>query len=180
MKVLLHVCCGPCATWPFQALEEEGLEADGFFYNPNIHPYREYRARREGAESLAGQSGRRLLTDAGYDMPEFFRLVAGRETDRCRLCYRLRLERTARAAAERGYGAFTSTLLLSVHQRHGLVREEGEAAGAAAGIDFLYRDFRTGWKEHWALTDRYRLYKQQYCGCLYSEYERFARAAGRS
>jgi len=174
LRVLLHICCGPCATWPFQELEREGIEADGIFYNPNIHPFREHQARLEAARGLAERTGRRLLVPAGYEAVEFFRATAFREADRCRYCYRLRLSMTAQLAARSGYDAFTSTLLISVHQDHKLIRETAEAASAAGGVPFLYRDFRPGWKQHWALTAEHGLYKQAYCGCIYSEYERFA------
>lgn len=146
---------------------------DGFFYNPNIQPFREHQLRRQGAFALAGATGRRCLAPEGYDMPEFLRRVVSREQERCLLCYRMRLMRTAAFAAREGYDAFTSTLLLSIHQDHELVRRTGKAAAREAGVEFLYRDYRPDWKLHWELTDRYGLYKQSWCGCVFSEYERY-------
>ncbi len=173
MRLLLHICCGPCATWPFQVLEEEGCEADGFFYNPNIHPFTEYLRRREAVEKLASATSRRVIFSPRYDFDEFFRRVASRESERCRFCYEQRLQEAARAAKQEGYEAFTTTLLISKRQDHELVKRIGEAAADGEGVGFLYRDFREGWKRHWELTAEYDLYKQQYCGCLYSEYDRF-------
>ena len=110
---------------------------------------------------------------AGLEMREFLRLVVPRADDRCRHCYRLRLKETARAAREGGFDAFTTTLLLSKHQDHEEIKEAGREAAGGAGVEFLERDFRPGWKEHWKLTEDYGLYKQQYCGCIYSEFERY-------
>ena len=169
----MHVCCGPCATYPFRALEEEGHDVDGFFYNPSVQPYREFLRRKEAAETLAEKTGRRMIVPPRYDLEEFFRLVAFREKSRCRYCYWLRLSRTASAARKGKYDAFTTTLLISRQQKHDLARRVGEEAAAEAGVPFLYRDFREGWKEHWRLTEELGLYKQDYCGCVYSEYERF-------
>ena len=96
-----------------------------------------------------------------------------REDNRCRYCYYLRLRQAAAVARKGKYDAFTSTLLISKQQKHELARKIGEDVAEETGVSFLYRDFREGWKEHWKLTEKYGLYKQQYCGCLYSEYERF-------
>ncbi len=173
MKILLHICCGPCATYPFEVLEGEGHQVDGYFYNPNIHPFTEYLRRREGVDKLAAATSRRVIYSPSYDFEEFFRRVAFRESQRCRLCYDQRLKQTALVARKGKYDAFTTTLLISKQQKHELAREVGETAAAEAGVKFLYRDFRDGWKRHWELTEEHGLYKQQYCGCLYSEYERF-------
>ncbi len=108
-------------------------------------------------------------------MPHFFRLIAGHEPfrERCRLCYRLRLERTARIAAENKFDAFTTTLLISPYQDQESIRSIGDAIGQNVGIPFLFENFRRGWAERGRLTREYGLYRQQYCGCLYSEWERY-------
>jgi len=173
VKILLHACCAPCATYPFKALLEEGHQVDGYFYNPNIQPFQEYLRRREAVEKYSKQTGRRIIISPRYDFEEFFRGVVFREANRCRHCYYQRLKQTALVARKGRYDAFTTTLLISRHQKHGLAREVAEEVAKEEGIDFLYRDFRPGWKEHWELTEKYHLYKQQYCGCIYSEYERF-------
>lgn len=178
MKILLHVCCAPCATYPFRVLTGEGHRVDGFFYNPNVQPTREYLLRRQSAEDYSRLSGNRIIISPRYDFREFLRDVVFREDDRCRYCYYRRLKQTAAAARKGKYDAFTTTLLISKLQNHELAREIGKNVSRETGVKFLYRDFRDGWQEHWDLTDEYGLYKQQYCGCIYSEYERFRKDLG--
>jgi len=173
MRILLHVCCGPCATHPFLALQDEGHRVEGYFYNPNIHPFTEWKRRREALEKFAASSSFPVRYPARYEPEEYFRAVSFHEDERCPLCYRLRLSAAAREAKAGAFDAFTSTLLISIKQKHDLIRRIGEEAGEEAGIEFLYRDFRTGWKEHWRITEEHGLYKQQYCGCIYSERERY-------
>lgn len=173
MKILIHVCCAPCATYPFRILANEGHRVDGFFYNPNIQPFQEYLRRLQAVEEYARQSGNRIIISPRYDFKDFLREVGFREDNRCRYCYYRRLRSTASAARKGKYDAFSTTLLISKQQKHDLAREIGEDVANETGVNFLYRDFRPGWKEHWELTEKYNLYKQQYCGCIYSEYERF-------
>ncbi len=174
MAVLLHICCGPCATYPHKVLREEGLEVAGFFLNPNIHPYSEYQRRLATLWQYAGQSGLHLLPPGDYDLAGYLRAVLEDPTrpNRCRACYRFRLERAAAEAAAKRYPAFTTTLLVSPHQDHVAVREEGERAAARYGVEFLYRDLRPGWREGRTLARRQGLYGQNYCGCVFSEKER--------
>ncbi len=173
MRILLHACCGPCATYPFRALREEGQAVEGYFYNPNIHPFAEWKRRREALEKFSAAAGFAVRFPPRYDPEAYFRAVSFHEEERCPLCYRLRLAAVAREAKASGFDAFTSTLLISVKQKHSLIRRIGEEVGREAGIEFLYRDFRPGWKEHWRITEEHGLYKQQYCGCIYSEMERY-------
>ena len=111
-KVLLHVCCGPCSTYPINWLQEQGYDVIGLWYNPNIHPWLEHEERRASAEAYAEAVGLEMIWAEAYEMPWFFRLVAGHERfrERCMLCYRLRLEWTARVAVRREFDAFTTTL----------------------------------------------------------------------
>jgi predicted adenine nucleotide alpha hydrolase (AANH) superfamily ATPase len=174
MKLLMHICCGPCATYPAKALLEAGHTLQGLFYNPNVHPLSEHRLRRESAEKMLRLMDIAAETPEGYDIEEFFRRVAFRENDRCAACYHLRLERTARAAAERGLDAFTTSLLVSPYQKHELIRDIGRSVGAEHEIEFYYEDFRPGWSRTRAMSREMGLYRQKYCGCVYSEKERFA------
>jgi predicted adenine nucleotide alpha hydrolase (AANH) superfamily ATPase len=173
MKLLLHICCGPCATYPATALREAGHEMHGLFYNPNIHPLAEYRLRRDSAEKLLAHLGIEGTIDAAYPVEEFFRRVAYREADRCAACYRLRLTATAHIASERGFDAFTTSLLVSPYQKHELIRDIGRSIGLECGVEFYYEDFRPGWSRTRAMSRELDLYMQKYCGCLYSEKERF-------
>lgn len=108
-------------------------------------------------------------------MPRYLRLVANSpaKPERCRICYRLRLGKTAAMARERGFKAFSTTLLISPYQDHDLLKQVGEEMGAEHGVNFYYEDLRKGWSERGRLTRQYGLYRQQYCGCIYSEWERY-------
>jgi len=177
-RVLLHVCCGPCSIYPHRALESEGLAVTGFFHNPNIQPSREFRRRLETLEEYARRAGLDLIVRGDYHPEEHLEVTLGlhdQRRSRCRACYELRLDEAAREAAERGYPAFTSTLLVSPYQLHKEVRKAGEAAAARTGgrVEFLYRDFREGWKEGVKASLEMGLYRQPYCGCLWSEVERY-------
>lgn len=173
MKILLHLCCGPCTIYPLRVLREGGDEVRGLFYNPNIHPFSEYRKRLETIEGYAAREGLAVLRDEAYPMEEFLRQTAFREEERCRVCYRLRLSRAARTAGEGRFAAFTTTLLYSRFQKHDLIREIGESEARRYGVPFLYRDFREGWFEGIRVSKERGMYRQSYCGCVYSEKERF-------
>ncbi|MBI5015274.1 MAG: epoxyqueuosine reductase QueH [Deltaproteobacteria bacterium] len=179
MKLLLHTCCGPCAIVPLRGFRAEGAEVFGFFGNPNIHPFTEWERRRDALGALAEAEGLRLLPDAAYDPLEWLRAVAFREGERCRICYHVRLRHTAHLARRGRFGAFSTTLLYSKFQRHELIREIGEAVASEIGVRFLYRDWRVGWDEGVQASRALGLYRQQYCGCLLSEQERFAPPAKR-
>ncbi len=173
MKLLLHICCGPCATFPARSLLDAGHELHGFFYNPNIHPLSEYNLRRESAEKLLEHLKMPATVSQDYDIEEYFRAVAFREQNRCAACYHLRLKRAARFAADRGFDAFSTTLLVSPYQKHELLKEIGQSVGLQTGVEFYYEDFRPGWPETRRLSRELELYRQKYCGCIYSERERF-------
>lgn len=174
MRILVHICCGPCSLTVLRALLDEGHAPEGLFYNPNIHPLEEYARRRDGALQAAERLGVPLhVLDAEYDPKLYFRAVSGREDERCGACYGLRLARAAALAAEGGFDSFTTTLLYSKFQKHDLIASTGRGAARAAGTAFLYRDFRAGWKEGIRLSREWGIYRQQYCGCLYSENERY-------
>ncbi len=154
-------------------LRAEGGEVCGLFVNPNIHPYQEYRRRWDTLAQYAGQMGLSVIREETYPLEAFLRQVAFREQERCRHCYTLRLTQTARIARDRGYDAFTTTLLYSRFQKHALIRSVAEEAAGSEGVPFLYRDFRPGWSEGVRLSREIGMYRQQYCGCIYSERERF-------
>ena len=175
MRLLLHTCCAPCVLSVRKAFLERGFEVVGFFFNPNIHPYLEYRRRMEALKSYAGREGFPVVYADDYDLEGFLRRVVHNESERCRLCYGVRLEETAKTASEQGFDCFSSTLLVSPHQKHDVVRRAGEAAGAQWGVAFCYVDFRPAWRAAMNEAQRRRMYLQQYCGCVYSEKERYFR-----
>lgn len=173
MKVLLHICCAPCAIHPLAALREEGMAVMGFFYPHNIHPYSEMRRRRETLEAWAPTVDLKVIWQEGYDLEGFLRRVAFREAERCRICYHHRLQAAAKLARHGRFDAFTSTLLYSRMQSHEEIRAAAETAAREAGVPFLYRDFRDGWKAGIEASKALGMYRQQYCGCIYSEKERY-------
>ena len=173
MKTLLHMCCGPCATYCYKTLKEEGHNVYGYFYNPNIHPLVEYRKRKESAYDFAEKVGLQLIGTSEYGLTEFIQNVAFREANRCFICYNMRLLQTAKLAKKGGFEAFTTTLLISPFQNHESIIEVGKAIEAETGVKFMYRDFRKGFKQSVQLSKELNLYRQQYCGCIYSEEERY-------
>ena len=175
MRILLHICCAPCTIYPLRVLRAEGAQVSGVFINPNIHPYQEYRKRLETLEIYAEREVFPVIQEDSYPLGDFFRQVAFREEDRCRICYTLRLGQAARIARKGQYDAFTTTLLYSRFQKHGLIRSVAQSVAEQQGILFLYRDFREGWSEGVRISKAIGMYRQSYCGCLYSERERFHR-----
>ena len=173
MKVLMHICCGPCSIYPVKTLRGEGMEMMGFFYRHNIHPYTECVKRQETLQSYADQIDLRVIYQDDYDLEGFIQNVVYREADRCRFCYHDRLRSTALLAKRGKFDCFTTTLLYSKFQNHDLVKTTGESIGKSVGVDFLYLDFRAGWKEGVQTSKDLGMYRQQYCGCIYSEKERF-------
>lgn len=172
-KILLHICCAPCTVYPAAALRAENHLVHGFFYNPHIQPYLEFQRRLETLESYAESAKIPLIVRGDYDPDTFFRQVAFRESSRCLYCYSLRLEAAARLAKKSRFEAFTTTLLYSRRQKHELVVRLAEEAAGRNGIPFYYKDFRLGWKEGQEAAKQLGLYRQQYCGCVYSERDRF-------
>ncbi len=171
--LLLHCCCAHCAAYTVDYWRRQGYSVRGYWYNPNIHPYAEHQARLEAVESLAGQLDLPLVIADSYDVIEYYRRVAGDETGRCRHCFRLRLSKTAMAAREMGVGAFTTSLLISPHQQHDLLGSVGREVAGETGLDFAYADLRKRYSDSRRITKSRELYRQQYCGCLYSEGERY-------
>jgi epoxyqueuosine reductase len=178
MKILLHICCAPCAVYPADVLAAAGHQVRGFFFNPNIHPYQEFARRMASLEDYAAQTSLPVIWDRGYNLEDFLRSVVFRETERCRFCYYLRLKSAARVARGGKFDAFTSTLLYSKFQNHRLIKELGHQVGREVGVSFHYQDFRLGWADGMAKAKEMGLYRQQYCGCIFSERDRFAPQAG--
>ncbi len=173
MKLLLHICCAPCSIYPVSVLQEKGVETTGFFFNPNIHPLTEYRKRLSALEDYASTIDLPLIVKDQYLLKEFLRETVFREENRCLFCYRMRLTAAAEEAKGLGMDAFSTTLLYSVYQKHEEIKEVGEEAAREQGVSFYYEDFRVGWKEGVKRSREMGIYRQQYCGCIYSEMERY-------
>jgi len=175
--VLLHTCCAPCAIGALDHLAAEGLQVEALFCNPNIHPVTEFIRRLEAFELLAERRGLVATIRAEYGLERFLAEVGSSPTaaERCRRCAALRLRETASLAAQRGIPAFSTTLLISVYQRHDEIRQLGEALALQTGVRFLYRDFRPRFREAQQAAAELGLYRQPYCGCVFSEAERYER-----
>jgi predicted adenine nucleotide alpha hydrolase (AANH) superfamily ATPase len=174
VKLLIHSCCAHCAAYTVEYWRQQGYDISALWYNPNIHPYTEHQHRLESMQTLAEKMGLSLIVTAGYDIIDYFRGVVGHEADRCRYCFRLRLSKTAEIAKEKGFDAFTTTLLISPQQKHQLIKEVGEKLAEETGVEFLYADLRKRYSDSRHITKPMDLYRQQYCGCVYSEWERYA------
>jgi len=173
-KALLHVCCAHCTAYTVEHWRQQGYDVSTFWYNPNIHPHSEHQNRLESMERLAEKMNLPLIIAEGYDMPEYFRRVAGKEEQRCQICFELRLGKTAETARENGFDAFTTTLLISPHQQHEILLKTGKKISGDQKIEFLYADLRKRYSDSRHITKPMDLYRQQYCGCVYSEWERYA------
>ncbi len=175
-SVLVHSCCAHCAAYTIDYWRQQGYEVTALWYNPNQHPYMEHQHRLEAMKSLAQEVNLSLIVTEGYDIIDYFRQVVGHEhePERCQYCFRLRLSKTAETARQMGFNAFTTTLLISPHQKHDLLREIGRELAKEHGIEFLYTDLRKRYSDSRRMTKRLDLHRQQYCGCVYSEWERYA------
>ncbi|HNZ63924.1 MAG TPA: epoxyqueuosine reductase QueH [Bacillota bacterium] len=166
-KILLHICCGPCAMWPLRSLLDSGADVTLFFYNPNIHPEMEWKRRFENAERVAGHYNLRMIVEPDNNSSAW----RDREDDgdqRCRFCYETRLERTAREAAANGYDAVSTTLLVSPYQNRELLLAAGKAAADANDVSFVPFDWRDGFRKGQEMARELGLYRQKYCGCVVS------------
>jgi len=167
------MCCAPCSIYPVQELRTGGMNVTGFFFNHNIHPYQEYLRRLETVRRYAEMVELEVIYRDEYRLEEFLAGVAREPGKRCLYCYSSRLERVAEAAVESGFESFSTTLLYSRYQKHDLIREMGERIAGKYCIRFHYDDFRRGWHEGIALCRKMELYRQKYCGCIYSEKDRY-------
>lgn len=174
-SILVHCCCAHCAAYTVEYWRQQRYEVRALWYNPNIHPYTEHQHRLEAMKSLAQEVNLPLIVTEGYDITSYFRQVVGHEAQRCRYCFTLRLSKTAEIAHQIGFNAFTTTLLISPHQKHDLLQEIGNNIAKEKGIDFVYVDLRKHYPDSRRMTKGLNLYRQQYCGCIYSEYDRGAK-----
>lgn len=173
MNLLFHICCAPCAIYPYYRMQEDGVEPLGFFYNPNIHPFQEYQKRLDTVRDFSLRSGLELAVLDSYDLEGFLVKTVGMGGGRCEQCYRMRMDIAAAEARRRGLSAYTTSLLYSRHQKHDLLRGVAQEMAADHGVEFYYEDFRRGWREGIVEAKAMGLYRQQYCGCIFSERERY-------
>ena len=177
MKTLLHICCAPCANRPIEVLRTDGYEVTGFWFNPNIHPFTEYRSRRNCLRDYAGTIDLPLIEKNDYALRPFIREVAEDIAHRCVKCYEMRLFETAKQAKDLGFDSFTASLFISPYQNHDLMRDVAERAAAQYGVEFLYRDFRPYFRAGQEKARELGFYIQKYCGCVFSEEERYLKSS---
>lgn len=170
MKLLLHTCCAPCSVYCIDSLREENIEPTVYWFNPNIHPYMEYKARRDCLKEYTKSISVNAIFEENYGLRDFCRNVVDDLDNRCKkYCYLVRLEQTAKYAKENGYDAFSTTLLVSPYQNHEALIEVANKMAKKYGLEFVYRDFRVGFRQGQAKARELGLYMQKYCGCVFSE-----------
>ena len=174
MKLLMHTCCAPCSVYCIDELRSENIEPTVYWFNPNIHPYMEYKARRDTLKEYTKLIGVQAIFEENYGLREFCKNVVDDLENRCvKYCYKVRLEQTAKYAKENGYDTFSTTLLISPYQNHEALKQIGEEMAQKYDITFLYRDFRPGFREGQVKARELGLYMQKYCGCVFSEEMRY-------
>jgi predicted adenine nucleotide alpha hydrolase (AANH) superfamily ATPase len=178
MKLLMHICCSNCSIYPLQMLLMKGVDVRGFWYNPNIHPYTEYVNRLDSLKKLEKIWGLDIEYLDAYPLDAFLGAIAGKGRDRCAVCYATRLEKTAERAARMNVAGFTTSLLASPYQKFDMIIRIGEEIGRRHGVPFYYEDLRQGWSISRGLSSEFGLYRQKYCGCIYSEMERCIKKPG--
>lgn len=174
MNLLLHTCCAPCSVYCIDSLRKENIEPTVYWYNPNIHPYMEYKARRDCLKEYTKSIEINAIFEEDYGLDEFCKNVSNALNTRCvNYCYPVRLRKTFEYAKQNGFDSVSTTLLYSIYQKHDFIKVYCEKLAKEYGIEFLYRDFRDGF---WVGHDKAReleLYMQKYCGCIFSEEMRY-------
>lgn len=173
MKLLLHICCAPCSIMCIKKLRENNIDVTGFWYNTNIHPYMEYKMRRDTLKRYSEMIDLNVIYKDEYGLRKFTKNTVNIQDNRCRYCYYSRLEEAAKYAKENGYDAFCTSLLISPYQKHELIISVCNSLSKKYDIKFYYYDFRPYFNEGREEAKKLGLYMQKYCGCIFSEEERY-------
>lgn len=173
MKILLHTCCAPCLNGTLKAFDQKEHQVTSYFYNPNIHPYQEFKNRLNSLKEYTKSKNIELIADEEYGLRKFITMVKDDLNDRCTFCYTDRIYQTAKKAKELGYEAFSSTLLVSPYQMHEAIKEKAEEFAKEFGLKFFYIDPRVYFREGNNEAREMGVYMQKYCGCIFSEEERY-------
>ena len=174
MSMLLHACCGPCAMYPVDFLLNSGVDMDLYWFNPNIHPLYEWNRRLENLQKAADHFNVDLIRDGGEGhidcREEYWKSgdYKAQYNSRCEMCYDVRLDNVARFASENGYDSFCTTLLVSPYQQHDTISRIAHEKASIYGVKFAYYDFRPGFREGQNMARDIGLYRQKYCGCIFS------------
>ena len=169
-KILLHTCCAPCLLGTLPFLND--FDVSCFWYNPNIHPYDEYKSRLDSLAGYTKEKNINLILKDACGLAEFTELIKNDVKERCGYCYDARIRETAEYAKSNGYDLFTATLLVSPYQNHEKIKEICEKYAENFGLAFYYQDFRKNFREGQRSAREKKIYMQKYCGCIFSEAER--------
>ncbi len=148
---------------------------EGFWFNPNIHPFTEYMNRLDSLKKLESIWDLDICYYDFYGLKDFLRKTINKEDERCYYCYTMRMEKTAQEARKKGINLFTTTLLYSRYQKYDMIIEVGKEIQDRYSVEFYTEDFRKGWHEGINMSKDLSLYRQKYCGCIYSEMERYVK-----
>ncbi len=173
VNLLLHICCAGCLCAPLEELRGEGIHVHGYFYNPNIHPFLEFRKRLKAVHIFQESDPIEIDYCEEYGLRQYLSTVNYEGDKRCEDCYTLRIKSTALHAKEKGFDSFCSTLLFSKQQDHNRIKEISEQISEQVGIPFTYKDYRHLCDCSHQIAKKKMLYRQSYCGCIFSEYERY-------
>lgn len=172
-KLLLHVCCGPCSTHCIEELKEN-YDITLYYFNPNTHPYYEYDKRKVAAETVAKKTNLELI-EGHYEPQAWMNEVVGLEDTpeggpRCKICFEIRLDESAKYAKDNGFDCFTTTLSISPHKDSKIINEIGKELAKSHDLDWVHSDFKKndGYKKSTEISNKLDLYRQNYCGCFFS------------
>lgn len=169
MKLLMHICCSNCSLYPLKSLLSQGVEVRGLWFNPNIYPRPEYERRLASLEDLQRLWHVDVEYVDTYGSDDFMRTLGNPRDNRCILCYTTRLEETAKTAKKMNLKGFTTSLLVSPYQKFDSILRVGREMEKRYSIPFHVEDFRIGYRENIPLSRELGLYRQKYCGCVFSE-----------
>lgn len=168
MQLLLHMCCSNCSLYPLKTFLSKGINVVGLWFNPNIHPEDEYQRRLSSLQNLQKVWALDIEYRDHYGLNEFLKDVGNPDSDRCNRCYAIRLDEAARLSKRMGLDGFTTTLLVSPYQKFDAIVLAGKEAARKHSVPFYLEDFRPGYRNSVALSKDLGLYRQKYCGCIYS------------
>lgn len=171
-KILFHICCAPCFVAPYNVLKNE-FSISGLWFNHNIHPLQEYHKRRNALRNFSSEEDIKIIEKDEYGLINFLQNSVFREENRCFQCYYERLNYTAIIAKRGNFDYFTTSLLYSKFQKHEIICEIAKNVAKKHSIEFFYQDFRNYWKQGIETSKAKGMYRQEYCGCIYSEMERY-------
>ncbi|MCL5023180.1 MAG: epoxyqueuosine reductase QueH [Nitrospirae bacterium] len=174
----MHICCANCSLYPLKSMRAKEIEVTGFWFNPNIHPYPEYSRRLDSLRTLERLWGLSIEYADRYGIEEFVGKIGDPDRNRCLRCYAMRLEETAKTAKKMHLDGFTTSLLVSPYQDFGNILSVGREMARRHSVPFYEEDFRAGYKEAVSLSKELGLYRQKYCGCLFSEKDRGRKKGG--